>query len=294
MPARADRRPFALPFAPPFALLCLLPFALPVAAAADDDGAGAADQIVETFDDRGFDRRLWSLDPDKPPGVRLDLDRDRLHVVVPAGTEGRPSAVFAGRFGLEGNFEITADYDLTSFPTPAGGTSLKCEVFVEGPGGAASVMRESARDAPAGVVLWFGPPKGSDADGAWARAETADRAGSLRLKRAGETLEFLVAAPAPVVSSGTRLGEQTFRSLGEVVYGTEPVTAVQLRVSAPQIASPADLTLDNVRVAAEAIRRPFQPAEPSAGLWPWAGVAAAVVVVLAVAGWFVSRRRRSA
>jgi hypothetical protein len=214
-------------------------------------------EISETFAGDTFDRTRWWFDRRSPPGVRVELGGEILHVVVPPGAAGRPAASLRAQFAVEGDFDIRAEYEIKALPRPPKEWS-NIEIFISGPDGAAAVIRTNHAVAGDGYSLWFEPSSGKGTGGAWKHMSTHDDAGTLRLERIGQELRFWAAA---------RGGKM--KMIGAVPLGDGPIRQVEVRGIAPATRSALDYRVDNISVRADRLIEPPKPADSLIGRGAW-------------------------
>jgi len=236
--------------------------------------------VRETFSGRDFDRSRWTLSNVNLLGVRVDFARGTMHIIVPPGPNMRPLVGFKARFGLEGDFRVSADYTVRSLPRPEKEwTNLS--IFVSGADGAAAVIRTNHSTAGSGYGLWFQPVAGSTVQGKASQVPTEDRAGTLQIERVGRELRFSV--------SGR--GHQ-FSQIGAADFGDHPINEIVLHVLAPGLKTPVDIELDNITVEADRLTGLIHERTNGFSPLPWIlaflGIAALVLLLL----WHSKRGRR--
>ncbi len=259
-------------------LVGLLAATSPSAFGDADREAPEKPRIEEDFEG-AYDKALWKVDWMEGS---VDPTGEQLRMLIPPGPEGRAPAVFEAAFRVEGDFDIRCDYTLIEFPSPAR-EWLNAEIFVEGPDGAAAVIRTDHSQEGSGYTMWFEPAPEREARGAWRQVATSDQVGKLRLERTGGQLDFQVAGP----------GEVDFRTLGRVPFGTGPITKLAFRVVAPELNAPVEVLFDNIQIEAD---RLIEPTRPNASRWGLLGRSVAIFVLLAGAAaiWYRLSRRRPA
>ncbi len=191
-------------------------------------------------------------------GARSEAAGGRFEITIPAGPPGRPPFGLQGRFKVEGDFEIRAGYAATSLPMPKKDW-VNVEIFVEGPNGAAAVIRTNHSKEGVGYSMWSEPPRSEKRPGVWKQVPTKDQKGVLCLQRAGATLRFLAGG-----GDGGAL-----RELGTFAYGTGPVEKVTFRVVVPETASPANVAWDKIVIEADKITEAPRPALSMFGRRAW-------------------------
>ncbi len=260
------------------ALVGLLAGISPPAFGDADSKASKKPRIEEDFEG-AYDTALWMVDWMEGS---VDPTGDQLRMLIPPGPEGRAPAALEAAFRVEGDFDIRCDYALIAFPSPAR-EWLNAEIFVEGPDGAAAVIRTDHSQEGSGYTMWFEPAPEREADGTWKQVATSDQLGKLRLERTGDQLDFQVAGP----------GEVDFRTLGTVPFGTGPITKLAFRVVAPELNAPVEVLFDNIQIKAD---RLIEPPRPNGSRWGLLGRSVAIFVLLAGAAgiWYLLWRRRTA
>lgn len=241
-------------------------------------GTGEGKPVIqEGFDGGSFERRLWSLDRRNPPGVSVSLDRGELRWQIPPGPLGRPAAVIQSRCTIGGDFDLRAQYRIETLPMPREGWS-NVEIFISGGDGDAAVIRTNHATEGAGYSLWFEPSTGRDVEGSWKHVPTRDDSGLLRLRRVGQTLEFVA-------------GDGEGQPVGSVEYGGGPIDRVEFRIATAALRSPAVVAFDDLTIEGDRIVEPPPPADSNVGPRTWAAIGAVFAVVLAIGGVILRRRR---
>ncbi|MGO8751945.1 MAG: hypothetical protein ACLQNE_38875 [Thermoguttaceae bacterium] len=255
------------------ALVILVCSVAPTGAVADPQ----PQRIEEAFSHDQIDRTLWMTER---LGARVDPGGGQLKIIVPKGPPGRPPAGLKSKFRMEGDFDARAEYRIASWRRPKK-QSINVEIVVEGPGGAASVIRTNHAEVGSGNSFWYGPAD-SKRQGAWKQVSTKDTSGWLRLKRSGGELQFFVSGP----------GAANFRQLGAVDYGTAPITSLSFRVSVPETESAVQVAFGKIEIEADRVVGPPRPAGSIFGPRAWLGGGVALVVAAALGAWFWRRTIR--
>ncbi len=242
------------------------------------DAAGDPQRIVETFQRDSYDKALWAIER---LGATVDPAGGQLKISVPKGPAGRPPVGLLGRFRIEGDFDIRAGYAITSWPMPKK-EWINLTICIEGADGAAVVMRSNHSKEGSGYALWH-EAADKTRPGAWKQIATKDTRGTLRLKRSGDQLQFLVAGPA----------ETTSRELGAITYGTSPITALTFQVVVTETQAPVEVAIGKIEIEAERLIGPQAPAGSMFGRRAWLGIGATLAGVAALAAWFWLRVGRS-
>ncbi|MGO8752791.1 MAG: hypothetical protein ACLQNE_43165, partial [Thermoguttaceae bacterium] len=158
------------------ALAILVCSVAPIGALADPK----PQRIEEAFSHDQVARVLWMTER---AGARVDPGGGQLTIVVPKGPQGRPPAGLQSRFHIEGDFDARAQYRIGSWRKPKK-QWINLDIVVEGPDGAASVIRTNHAELGSGNSFWYGPAD-SKRQGAWKQVATNETSGWLRLKRSG-------------------------------------------------------------------------------------------------------------
>jgi hypothetical protein len=233
-------------------------------------------RIEEGFSHDRINRALWTIER---VGARVDPGGGQLKIIVPKGPQGRPPAGLKARFRIEGDFDARAQYRIGSWRKPKK-QGINLEIVVEGPDGAASVIRTNHAKVGSGCSFWYGPSD-SKRPGAWKQVATNDTSGWLRLKRSGGELQFFASGPGPA----------NFRQLGAIDYGTAPINSVCFQVSVPETESPVEAAFGKIEIEAERVIEPSAPAGSMFGPRSWLSMGV-VLIIAAGLGMWVWRRFR--
>lgn len=205
------------------------------------------------FDFRGGqfgDPALVPIGYDSPYSMQfIRPKRKGLHITIP-GSQGRtrPKMGLFAALKLEGDFEITADFELVKAETPEIGTGVGANLYImaEGSLNGATLRRCAALDGrDAFFVHWsLRQADGSRApDGMFAPAEK--REGKLRLSRSGTKLSYLVAE-----------GEGAeFRELKSIEFGPDPIGLLQLQAVTDGAAKNVEMYWRSISVRADKLMR---------------------------------------
>jgi hypothetical protein len=199
-------------------------------------------KLLLEFDSGKFDRSLWSLNRESPPGVTMTPREKTLRIVIPPGPAGRPPAEVKGRFKIEGAFELKMDYQIQSLPKPQK-EWINIAILVGGAGGLAAVYRTNNYREGQGYSAWTDSGEGREKKNYWVHKPTEDLRGTLRLVRTGSRLVFEAAGP-----------DGEFRKVATREYGRSPIDTVGFHIMAtPAVAAPIDVTFANISVKADKI-----------------------------------------
>jgi hypothetical protein len=126
----------------------------------------ATDRIVTDFASRTYDRSIFRAQgaPRGPAWGRWEFTGAGLRAFRPPGELDRPPLQFLGRFELEGDFEVTAQFTIGRLPQPKTKQgSNRIAILLHGPDRFASLFRAATR---------AGNEYGYDVDGSEGRPET--------------------------------------------------------------------------------------------------------------------------
>ncbi len=207
-----------------------------------------------------------------------------LRVMLPAARSAHHPVVVTTTFGLTGDFEMTAGYELlaTSRPTAGYGVGVALNVATDaGRFKFAKVARIQHVDK--GNVYcaeyWSNaPPKGY-----WGfKPEPSEaRAGRLGLRRTGPTIRFLVADAA----------DKDFREIEQRDIGADEMASVQFEfIDSGQPGNTLDARLVDLRIRSPGLKSPAAAVPPRRS-WLMLAVLCIVVLLLTALGlWGYARR----
>jgi hypothetical protein len=236
--------------------------------------------ISFVFDHERFDRRMFAFSGQNaeqfvsvhPRGLRIRVPGNQLKL-APVGV--------AARFGVSGDFEITATFEIQQIPKSRDEYGAGATIYI--------ATKSKAEDAA--TVGWFTRPKErivysthratTDPQGKRQHevhfSSAKNRSGKLRLSRRGETLHYAVAD-----------GEGAdFQELRQVKLGTDDLSVVRLAVHSDGARGGLDVLWKDLSIRAE--RLPGLPGE-AAAWWPWVMLGAGLTVMIPIFLWW----RRSA
>lgn len=257
--------------------------------AADGPDVPAWVEFAQDFRGKRFDIRTMKIDGANAEQLVRPEDAG-LRITIPAGT-GKPGPVgVATQFGVRGDFEITAGYQILKAAEPTEGYGVGVSVFVQ-----ADTPTRDEITAEWSIL----PKEGERQTSTWitddangkrqfkpARRPSKSRTGRVRIVRKGGDVEV-------AFSEGI---ETSFTTLRTVPFGTADLKSVRLTANTGWSGSPVDLRLIDLKVRAESLPGYSQPlptpAKPST-LW---AVAAGVAVLVALGGgvWWKASRSRQA
>lgn len=216
---------------------------------------GSTSPAAETyeFDFRGGqfgDPALVSIGYDSPYSMQLIRpERKGLHLTIP-GSQGRtrPKLGLFAALKLEGDFEITTDFELVKAETPDVGAGVGANLYLMAEGSLnGATLRRCA--APDGQDAFFVHWALRQADGGRTPevlyAPAQKREGKLRLTRSGTKLDYLVA-------EGDDL---EFRELKSVDFGPDPIALIQLQAVTDGAAKNVEMYWRSVSIRADKLTR---------------------------------------
>ncbi|AGA28031.1 hypothetical protein [Singulisphaera acidiphila] len=245
-----------------------------------------SDSIEVNFSDQAYDRTLFR------PNVRRSLGRwevkdGKLRAEIPKGGGDRPPIGFVGLFHLEGDFEVTADYQIVALPKPKASSTKKG-------GDAMNSIELVISGAPGWCVgsrkfLSIGEKVSSYGELEGSRKFISDNLpvsgtiGRLEVRRKDGNIQFYhaEAGSTPVL-------------IGTVPFGDGPVNEVGLQVYAMNTVDALDVRFSHVQVGADRIIRGLLDSSSTRQMLLW-GLLALVVAALVYAWWrFAGHRSATA
>jgi prepilin-type N-terminal cleavage/methylation domain-containing protein/prepilin-type processing-associated H-X9-DG protein len=249
-------------------ILLMIPGSLP---------AGEPEQIHEDFGSNSFDIRLFRT-LENHSGGRWDLDGPALRAVLPSGPKGRPPLKLVGRFQLEGDFRVVAQYAITKLPhVKVGSNRNNVEIYLSSPNGFISVFRTAA--ATDGYGFHVHHPEALGQHDSYQRVPTSANSGRLEVRRVGDTLEF---------STGAVGGELV--RLGSARFDAQPITEVAFQAIAYESTDGLEVRFEDVVIEADRIIRLLDTTRSSS--LNWAGPVG-IAMIAFVSCYVVLRWRRS-
>ncbi len=242
----------------------------------------------QSFLDKQYDFRWLRIDA---PGGATNLvrpDPRGLRITIPAKF-GQPVAIET-KFGIHGDFDLRAGYEILGSSTPATGFGVGPELLVKPPGDwdkSASLSRFARpKDNVYSAAFVTKVDAQTSVSGNW--PATAAKKGTLRLVRTGPTLLYLVAEG----------DQQKFRPIYQVEFGAEDLEMARLAAVTGGSTAAVDVLWKDIELRAEAL--PGLPSTsmgtPGSSLW-WvlAAAAAAAAVLAGIAVWSLAlmQRRRT-
>jgi hypothetical protein len=236
------------------------------------DEAKARAEYRTDFRKGGYDFRWLKIDAPAGMARLVKPDKKGLRFTVPAGL-GQGATVVT-KFGVAGDFEITATFEAVSTERPVTGWGMGPELLIKPAGGwdkFASAGRFLRTDQKV-YALVHGYKVGDKPKIDAATHVTDFKEGRFRLVRTGPTLHFQVA-------EGTN---PAFRELFATEFGTEPLEFVRLAAVTGGSQKAVEVLWKDLAVRAEELPGFTGPApRPSS---PFGGLLWVAVGIVAVAG----------
>jgi hypothetical protein len=249
------------------------------------DDSKAAQEYQADFREMKYDMR--GLRIDAPAGLArlVKPEKKGLRFTIPAGLGQGPSVVT--KFGVRGDFEITATFEALSRERPNVGWGMGPELFVKPPGGwdkFASMGRFlQVKDAVFSFV--HGSKVGEEKKYDAFSAPTTVTSGRFRMVRIGPTLHFQYAEG----------DAKEFREVFQTEYGTQDLEFVRLSAATGGSQKAVDAIWKDLSVRAEELTgyiggRP----KPKGSPWRVAAVAVPVALLVGLMGlaWWRGASRR--
>ncbi len=223
-------------------------------------------------------------------GVQISLVKptnEGLRVHVPPRTEGAGVGLCT-KFGIQGDFEVIASYQVRDAPRPTDGPGIGPEVALQSAARWDDGVRLGRRVAPSGAAAVAGAiERGSATPASASAGSIASSAGEGRfyLARSGATVFLYVAE-----------GASPYRKVAEGEFGTANVMFVRLATLYEGASRGLDVVWQDLQIRAEAL--PRTPGTPSDSTLPsgtlvvagW-GLLIVVAALLGVAGYRRFRTR---
>ncbi len=232
---------------------------------------------------QSYDRTLFRPNLKQSLG-RWEVKHGSLQAIIPKGPVGRPPISFVGLFELEGDFEISADYQLVALPKPAatsaknrGDVANTVEIVISGPAGWCVVSR---KHLPMGERISCFGELGGMRKFISELFPVSGSAGRLEARREGEIIHFYrTEGGGPEVE------------IGSIPFGSGPVSEVSLQVYAMNTTDALDVRFSSLHVGAYAINRSLGGTSSRRPILTWALVLAGMVGGAFAVRRFAVRRR---
>lgn len=203
------------------------------------------------FRDRQFDAAvLVPTGFDSPYSMKfITPERRGLRIAIP-GSHGRtrPKVGLFAALKLEGDLEITGDFDLVKTESPDVGAGVGANLYImaEKTLNGATLRRCASADGKESFFVHCGLRQADGQRAVQVMYAPADaRQGRLRLARAGTKLRFLVAE-----------GENPeFRELKTVEFGADPIALVQLQAVTDGASKSVELYWRTMSIRADKLQR---------------------------------------
>lgn len=220
----------------------------------------------------------------------VTFEADGLRIKLPAGAGPRPSTGLALLTTVQGDFDVSARFDILKEPEPedTGPSATRVTLSVLLDTAERNEAAVSRRMIAKGVTQFFaflfmdrGAP---DTRPVLRTVPTAAKTGRLRLVRTGEKLSFYA-------SEGDDLN---YRLLEEEPFRSSDVKQIFLNGATGGPRAEIDVRLSDLRIVADSLPDMRPKAAPVVGTRRWSTAAVFVAVLLLMAaliGWFTNRRR---
>ncbi len=236
------------------------------------------------FRDGRYDHRWLHLEPNGPLTSLVKPDRRGLRIAIPRKTECRGIGAFT-LFGVHGDFEVTASFEVLSAERPREGGHVGPELSLRTVDGwdSYAAMGRMLRPSEAGPLLQIG--WGEKVDGQTRhhsnREKTDLKAGRFRISRVGPTVHYLVAAK----------DSDAFREVGRNEFGTQDLAHVRIMAVVDETPSALDVLWKDLTIRAEALPgwTDGKAPAPQASWWVLLGGLAGVTA-LGIAIWWSGAR----
>jgi len=253
-----------------FAGMCLAP------------GASAA-EIAQDFRGRPYDPATFRPTGPGASGA-IQPDRRGLRITLPPDHGMKPAVGLVLRTGLQGDFEITMEYEILKVDTPTGGYGAGVSLYI--------TMLSYTKDAgtmgrvvdKGGSPFFYShrattPIGGKREHHGGERVSAPSSVGKLRLVRSDSTLTYLVADGA----------SDQFQEIYEAELGTDDIDTVRLAADNGGSATLVDVLIRSINITSDD-SGPVELLPPRPSRWPlWVGLASGAVL-LCGGWWYWSRR----
>ena len=242
---------------------------------------GANISVREEFQNDDYAHDKWRIEKFDPKDMTVDVTEGSLHIVAPPGPKGRAPFRIVSKFGVDGDFEATMDFNVNDLPKPEE-EFVTAEIILSGKGGMAHFSRVNHAGAGHGFIVYFAPPKESGKKSIWKHEAGEYSKGTLRVKRVGGELIFSVLPD----------GDTDYVDIVRADYGPHHIDRVTYSVNvAGTVDVPVDIRLDNLEVknlTPQEVAVEKEAQTPRSMLGPASWIAFGLIVVLAAGvGFFL-------
>jgi serine/threonine protein kinase len=240
----------------------------------------------QDFRDSRYDNRWLRLEPDGPAGNLVRPEARGLRIAIPAKTNTAGIGTFT-RFGVHGDFEITASFEILKVDKPKDGGSVGPELYlrtIDGWGDYVAMARFiRAPEAEPHILVARGEKVEGQIRYHTSEHKNAITAGRFRITRSGPMVQYLL-APAD---------SDDFRELATDDFGIKDLNMVRLMAKINGAGVPLDLLWKDLTIRAESLPGWTDPAAPPprASMWLVLLAGLVFVAVLALALWWHGARR---
>jgi hypothetical protein len=253
--------------------------------AAQLDETKAIDEYRTDFRKGEYDTRWLKMDS-APGAVKLvQPDKRGLRFTVPNGLGEGPAV--ATKFGVHGDFEITATFEVLSRVRPDVGYGIGADMVIKPPGGWDKFASISRFIKPDDTVFSMVHKENVGDKEKWnAKVQpTQATSGRLRLVRIGPTLHFQIAEGE----------DKTFRELFASDFGADDLEVVRISATTGGSKKAVDLLWKDLSVRAESLPGWVGSSQRSRRTPPWITAvfvsAGLLVGLMGVVWWLASSRR---
>lgn len=150
----------------------------------------ASVNVTESFDGNSYDRAQWQLATPNEAVGKVEVVDDALLITAPPADKARPQIGNHGKFSIDGDFDISMDFELLTPLPEATQEYINVELIVTGIDGIAHLSRANHKGAGNGIVAYFKPSSESGKT-VWKHLPTTEKSGTLKLVRQQDQLAFL-------------------------------------------------------------------------------------------------------
>jgi len=257
----------------------------PVATSGLIDPSRLKEEFSCDFRDGNYDFRWLTVEPSGPLSVLAKSDRRGLRTAIPSKTQSRGVGVYT-KFGIHGDFEVTATFEVLKCDRPDTDTSVGPELYirtVDGWGDYVALARQVRKEGdPLLLAAW-----GQKVDGKihynGRSFPTSLKEGGFRIVRIGPTVHYFVAENRA----------DWFHEVHQQEVGTKDLDMVRIMAQVNGSSAGLDVIWKDLTIRAEQLPG-FTATAPQPRRFPWWVAIAGLMGVLALAaGLWLSAARRA-
>jgi hypothetical protein len=254
------------------------------ACAAKSPSTARADEFIYDFRGKPYDSNCFRQTGSNHHKV-VQTDAFGLRIRLPADHVNSQPVGLATAFGVQGDFEITMDFELLNVSTPGSGSGAGVSIYITmvSPTKEAATLGRFVR--PNGEQVFVAHRATTPVDGKRQHSgETAAaeaQSGRLRLVRSGTTLSFLFAEG----------NSDVFREFHSSEMGAADLEMVRLAADNGGSQTEVDVRIKSLTIKANDLGEARQLAPPRRNRWRWWIGGVAVLAILVGAYWRWSRKR---